>query len=95
MDQSAAATPSPFTLIPDLQTVPKKAPAPTAPVAATPTTNGKRTADEAGLPSRTSTKRSAQDADLDVEQSTKRGKVADENGAETITIDDDGAILLD
>ncbi|KAG9722179.1 hypothetical protein KCU59_g16786, partial [Aureobasidium melanogenum] len=78
--------------MPDLQTIPKKTPAPTATTTDTGPSNGHN------LPTRTSTKRTAADAELDAgeieaEQITKRGKVAEENNA--IVVDDDGAIMLD
>jgi ubiquitin-like 1-activating enzyme E1 B len=51
------------------------------------------------LPTRTATKRTADDAELDAgeteaEQIAKRGKVVEENN-KSITVDDDGAIMLD
>ncbi|KAI5271286.1 hypothetical protein E4T47_05399 [Aureobasidium subglaciale] len=93
LDQSAPATTEPFTLIPDLQTIPKKTAAPTATTTDAASSNGHN------LPTRTSTKRTAADADLDAgeaeaEQIAKRGKVAEENKS-TIVVDDDGAIMLD
>ncbi|KAH0136289.1 hypothetical protein KCU67_g16088, partial [Aureobasidium melanogenum] len=92
LDQSTAATTESFTLMPDLQTIPKKTPAPTATTTDAGPSNGHN------LPTRTSTKRTAADAELDTgeteaEQIAKRGKVAEENNA--IVVDDDGAIMLD
>lgn len=90
---------SPFTLIPDLETIPKKTPAPTATTDTEPPQDRKRTADEAGLPERSAraSKRSAAEAELEADQVSKRGKVAEEhNGNGAITLDDeDGAIMID
>lgn len=79
--------------MPDLQTIPKKTPAPTATTTDAGPSNGQT------LPTRSSTKRTAADADLDAgeteaEQIAKRGKVAEENKT-AITVDDDGSIMLD
>jgi len=96
LDQSTAATTESFTLIPNLQTIPKKAPVPTA----TTTTTDAGSSNGQKLPTRTATKRTAEDAELDAgeteaEQITKRGKVAEENNKTITVVDDDGAIMLD
>ena len=90
---------APFTLIPDIQTIPRKGPEPdTAATDGEKSENLKRTAEQAGLPERSaqSNKRSATEAELEAEQVNKRGKVAEEkNGDDTIVIDDDGSIVVD
>ncbi|CAD0029687.1 unnamed protein product [Aureobasidium pullulans] len=83
-----AATSESFTLVPDLQTIPKKTPAVTATTTDAAPSNGHN------LPTRTTAKRSADEAELDNDQTAKRGKVAEEKKDVTV-VEDDGAIMID
>ncbi|CAD0041509.1 unnamed protein product [Aureobasidium pullulans] len=83
-----AATSESFTLVPDLQTIPKKTPAVTATTTDAAPSNGRN------LPTRTTAKRSADEAELDNDQTAKRGKVAEEKKDVTV-VEDDGAIMID
>ncbi|CAD0019168.1 unnamed protein product [Aureobasidium pullulans] len=83
-----AATSESFTLVPDLQTIPKKTPAVTATTTDAAPSNGHN------LPTRTTAKRSAAEAELDNDQTAKRGKVAEEKKDVTV-VEDDGAIMID
>ncbi|CAC9885461.1 unnamed protein product [Aureobasidium pullulans] len=83
-----AATSESFTLVPDLQTIPKKTPAVTATTTDAAPSNGHN------LPTRTTVKRSADEAELDNDQTAKRGKVAEEKKDVTV-VEDDGAIMID
>ncbi|THX16691.1 hypothetical protein D6D13_01295 [Aureobasidium pullulans] len=85
---AAAATSESFTLVPDLQTIPKKTPAVTATTTDAAPSNGRN------LPTRTTAKRSADEAELDNDQTAKRGKVAEEKKDVTV-VEDDGAIMID
>ncbi|THY00962.1 hypothetical protein D6D02_08737 [Aureobasidium pullulans] len=85
---AAAATSESFTLVPDLQTIPKKTPAVTATTTDAAPSNGHN------LPTRTTAKRSADEAELDNDQTAKRGKVAEEKKDVTV-VEDDGAIMID
>ncbi|THW35891.1 hypothetical protein D6D22_07911 [Aureobasidium pullulans] len=85
---AAAATSESFTLVPDLQTIPKKTPAVTATTTDAAPSNGHN------LPTRTTVKRSADEAELDNDQTAKRGKVAEEKKDVTV-VEDDGAIMID
>ncbi|THY61570.1 hypothetical protein D6C97_03418 [Aureobasidium pullulans] len=88
LDPAAAATSESFTLVPDLQTIPKKTPAVTATTTDAAPSNGRN------LPTRTTAKRSADEAELDNDQTAKRGKVAEEKKDVTV-VEDDGAIMID